>query len=652
MKRILKVIGFIILSVIGIIILVLIVFNTYYARLNSKAKKQLTEVQVLTDNNFEFRDLNKNGKLDIYEDNRKNIDDRIDDLLSQMTIEEKVGLMWHPPIGVGQKGEVLNKPNPKVFNLTSSIDLIVNKKINHFNLFIIPGAKALAEWYNKIQKIAEQTRLGIPISISSDPRHGINNFMGTDMLGGEWSKWPEPIGLAATHDTALVAEFGRIASREYLAVGIRTALHPMADLATEPRWARINGTFGEDATLASEMLTAYITGFQGKKLNKNSVACMTKHWPGGGPQKNGEDAHFSYGSDQAYPGNNFEYHLKPFEAAFKAGTAMIMPYYGVPTGQTSEDVGMSFNKEIITEKLRKEQGYEGVVCTDWGIIMGFSFLGKEIVEGKYWGVEDLTIIERIKKVIDADVDQFGGNMNTTELLSLIEDGEISEERIDRSAKRILRVKFQLGLFDNPFVNAAEAEKIVKLKDSIEKGKLAQRKSIVLLKNKMSADSSFILPLKKGIKIYIENINAEIASDYATVVDSLVDADIAVLRLQTPWEQRNGDMIERVFHQGHLNFEEPELSRIIEITKKKPTIICMYMDRPAVMPEIIKSCNGLLCDFGATDDAVLDIIFGKFKPTAKLPFEIPSSIEAVENQKEDVPYDSDSPSFEFGFGLSY
>ena len=331
---------------------------------------------------------------------------------------------------------------------------------------------------------------------------------------------------------------------------------------------------------------------------------------------------------------------------------MIMPYYGVPVGQTSEDVGMSFNKEIITELLRKEYKYNGVVCTDWGIIEGFGFLGIELVEGKYWGVEDLTVKERIKKVIDAGVDQFGGNMNTAELLELIQEEQINESRIDQSVKRLLRAKFQLGLFDSPYVDAEKAEQIVTNKESIKKGKLAQRKSIVLLKNEMNVDSSFVLPLDKNLKIYTENIEMDIASDYATIVDSLDDADFAILRLQTPWEPRSGDMIESFFHQGRLNFEEPELSRILRITKEKPTIICMYMDRPAVMPEIIKNSSGLLCEFGATDAAVLDIIFGRFNPTAKLPFEVPSSMEAVRNQKEDVPYDSEKPVFEFGHGLSY
>lgn len=652
MKNFLKSSGIILLSFFVLIILAILIFNGYYARLNSKAIKQLSEVQVLTDHDFQYRDLNKNGKLDVYEDKRQSIEDRIDDILSQMTIEEKAGMMWHPPIGVGKKGEVLGKLDISALNLVSTYDVIINKKFNHFNLFSIPKSRYLAEWYNAIQKIAEQTRLGIPVTISSDPRHGINNFIGSDLLGSDFSKWPEPIGLAATGDSLLVAEFGKIANKEYRAVGIRTALHPMADLATDPRWARINGTFGEDARLSAKLTAAYIYGFQGEDFGTESVACMTKHWPGGGPQENGEDAHFSYGANQVYPGNNFEYHLIPFKAAFDAGTAMIMPYYGVAVGQTSENVGMSFNKEIITELLRKKYNYDGVVCTDWGIIEGFGLFGFEFMEPKSWGVENLTVKERIKKVIDAGVDQFGGNMNIDELLELVGEGKISETRINESARRLLRAKFKMGLFDNPFVDPEKAEQIVGNKEFVEKGKLAQRKSIVLLKNKMNIDSTYTLPLKKNLKIYFENIDKETAGKYATVVDSLADADIAVLHLRAPWEPRNGDMIEKMFHQGHLNYSSNELSGILKIMEQKPTIICMYLDRPAVIPEIAEKATGLLCDFGAYDDAILDVIFGQFNPTARLPFEMPYSMEAVQNQKEDIPYDTENPVFKFGFGLSY
>lgn len=651
--RFLRFIFFLILGLIGILLIFLIGFNIYFGILNAAARSGLVEKTLLHLDGLEFRDLNDNGWLDKYEDWRQPLDDRVEDLLAQMTLEEKTGLMWHPPIGVGSDGELLNKPNPLVFSMVSTYDVVLRQKIRHFNLFSVPSTENLAKWYNNLQKLAEQDRLGIPVTISSDPRHGINNFIGSGLLGGDWSKWPEPIGLAAANDSSLVVEFGDIARAEYCAVGIRIALHPMADLATEPRWARINGTFGEDANLSSKITAAYIYGFQGETLGKNSVACMTKHWPGGGPQKDGWDAHFRYGMDQEYPGDNFAYHLKPFKAAFEAGTAMIMPYYGVPLGQTSEDVGMSFNKEIITDLLRVKYGYDGVVCTDWGILEGFKLLGISIIEGMTWGVDDLALEQRIQKVIDAGVDQFGGNNATGKLMKLVKEGKISENRIDESARRLLRLKFQLGLFDDPYVNIADAVNTVGKSEFVDKGKLAQRKSIVLLKNRMLPDSTYMLPLGDNIKIYIENIDKDVAREYATVVDSLEDADYAVLRLQTPWvPQHRGSLYENFFHQGDLNFKEPELGRILNIAERKPTIICIYLDRPVVFPEITEAAAGIFGEFGANDDAVLDMIFGRFKPTAILPFELPSSMQAVDEQLEDVPYDSRAPLFPFGYGLRY
>jgi beta-glucosidase len=654
MKKFFKILLYVLLGLLTLVILVILGTEISFMRSHSQAEDQLSEKQVLTVDGMQFRDLNGNGALDVYEDRRQEVEARIEDLLSQMNTAEKAGLMWHPPIGVGADGELVKSAlggGPGAM-FGSNANLVVNQQIKHFNLFTVPDAVSHARWYNALQQMAEQDRLGIPVTISSDPRHGINNFIGSEMLNSDFSLWPEPIGLAAIGDSAFMVEFGRIANAEYNAVGIRTALHPMADLATEPRWARINGTFGEDAALSAKMTAAYIYGFQGDSLNPNSVACMTKHWPGGGPQEDGEDAHFAYGANQIYPGGQFRYHIRPFEAAFEAGTAMIMPYYGVPVGQTSEEVGMSFNREIITEMLREEYGYEGIVCSDWSIIEGLNLAGIDIIPAKNYGVEQLSIKERIQKAIDAGVDQFGGNANTEELIELIEEGSIAESRIDESVRRLLRAKFVMGLFDDPYVDESAVKSIVGKQEFVEKGKLAQRRSLVLLKNEMKADSSFVLPLAEGLKIYSENMAAEVVAEYGTPVDSLAEADIAILHLQTPWEPRTGDMIERMFHQGTLEFDPVERDRILGIMDQKPTIVCIYMDRPAVMPEIAEKAKGILVEFGAHDDAMLDVLFGKFAPEGKLPFEIPSSMEAVQNQKEDVPYDSESPLFPFGHGLSY
>ena len=634
----------------GMVLLSLVVylsFRGYYWFLNKKAKSKLSDKAVLSVDGHQFRDLNDNGRLDPYEDSRQPVKIRVEDLLGQMNLAEKVGMMWHPPIGTGNKGQVLRRP--AMMSPASSYDIIINQKVRHFNLFEVPSPKFLARWSNRIQRIAERDRLGIPITISSDPRNGIRNFLGELLEDGGYSKWPEPIGMAALGDSVATYDYARIAREEMRAVGIRVALHPMADLATDPRWSRINGTFGEDAELSSRMIRAYIRGFQGDTLGPTSVACMTKHWPGGGPQQDGEDSHFEYGRNQVYPGDNFDYHLIPFISAIEAGTAMMMPYYSIPLGQTGQDVGMSFNKEIIS-LLRQEFNYDGVVCTDWGILEGYSFAGIEIVDAKDWGVEQLSIEDKIVLALEAGVDQFGGNSNIKQLMLALEHDKVSEARLDQSVRRLLKVKFELGLFDNPYIDEKQADKIVGQDSYRAQGEKAQRNAMVLLKNSQLQNHP-VLPLAEGIKLYVENIDVDVAAQYGLMVDSPEKADIALIRLETPWEDREG-FIEQYFHQGSLSFQPEDVERLENIALTTPTVFFIYLERAAVMPEINQSAAAVLAEFGAHDQAVLDVAFGRAQPKGRLPFEIPSSEEAVEAQYEDVPYDSQNPLYPFGYGLSY
>jgi len=393
-------------------------------RAERKTRKNLAylgdEAPTLTVDGFTFRDLNKNGILDPYEDSRLPIEERVEDLLTQMTLEEKAGLMFHAMISMKEDGTLVEKTGP--MSPISTSELIARRRMNHFNLLQAADPRPMAAWHNRLQNLAERTRLGIPVTISSDPRHAFSNNPAAAMMTGAFSQWPEQIGLGAIGDPDLVQKFGEIARQEYRAVGISVALHPMADLATEPRWGRNNGTFGEDAELSAKLTTAYIRGFQGEQLGPESVACMTKHFPGGGPQMNGEDAHFSYGKEQVYPGDNFDYHLLPFEAAFEAGTSQIMPYYGQPIGTDLEEVGFGFNKQAITGLLRGKYGFDGIVCTDWLLLSGRKILGREIMEARAWGVEDLSVSERMKKVIDAGCDQFGGETIPHVLVKLVIGG--------------------------------------------------------------------------------------------------------------------------------------------------------------------------------------------------------------------------------------
>jgi beta-glucosidase len=592
--------------------------------------------------------LNKNGRLDVYEDPARPVAERVADLLAQMTLEEKAGLMFHTILAVGQDGELVEGMTP--FGPMSTRAMVLEKNMSAFNVHEMPAPRLAVRWYNHLQELAEKTRLGVPVTISSVPRHGFSDNPLTSLASGNFSQWPEPIGLAALGDPQVVEQFADIARQEYLAVGIRLALHPMADLATEPRWARINGTFGEDAGLAARLLRAYIRGFQGSELGAQSVACMTKHFPGGGPQKDGEDPHFAYGREQVYPGGNFDYHLRPFEAAFEAGTAQVMPYYGMPVDTPYEEVGFGFNRGVIHGLLREKYGFDGVVCTDWGLLTDTG-VGDQVMNARAWGVEHLSGPERALMAGEAGVDQFGGEACPEVVVELVRAGLVSEARIDQSVRRILRDKFRLGLFDDPYLSEEAAAQVVGCEAFRLAGELAQRRSMVLLKNGFSPDRP-LLPLQGRPRLYLHNVSAEVAAGYGDVVPSPEEADLAILRLKAPYEPRDHEFLEFMFHAGDLDFKPPELGKLLDLLRRVPTVVDIYLDRPAVIPEINASAAGLLGDFGASDAALLDVLFGRVSPAGRLPFELPSSMEAVRKQKADLPYDSAGPLYPFGYGLSY
>jgi beta-glucosidase len=660
MKKIIKFLLYFVVALLGFIVLIILITVLWITVSgNHTARKSMAlagpDVKTLTIDGFSFRDLNKNGKLDPYEDKRNAREVRISDLLSQMSLEEKAGSMFISMVSMKKDGSISEKPflgDFFSFLVSGTSQMLFVKNINHYNILIAGGKKQTAEWYNSLQKLAERTHLGIPVTIASDPRNHFSNNPLTSSFAGDFSLFPEPLGLAAIGDSLLTNQFADIARQEYIATGIRIALHPMADLATEPRWIRMSGTFGEEASLSSTLTYAYIKGFQGDSVGSASVACMTKHFSGGGPQKEGIDPHLAIAKGQVYPGNNFKYHLLPFEAAFKAGTAEIMPYYGIPTDQTKDNVGFSFNKEMITGLLRNQYKFEGVVCTDWGIITDMKILGMMVLPARARGMEKASPEERMLKVINAGCDQIGGESVPEMIVKLVKDGKVSEARLDTSVRRILRLKFQLGLFENPFVDVANAEKIIGNPEFKAAGELAQRKSIVLLKNEVVGNGN-ILPLKQGLKIFVKNIDAAKAGKYGTVVEKPEQADVAIIRISTPSEKLAGSgLMGLLIRGGDLDFKGKTKTEILDLMQKVPTIVDIYLDRPAVIPEIAAASKGLLADFGANDEAFLDVVFGKFNPQGKLPVEMPSSMEAVRNQKEDVPHDSENPLFPFGFGLGY
>ena len=602
---------------------------------------QFENIQTIYKDDYLFRDLNKNQQLDIYEDARVSIELRVNDVLSQMTIEEKVGLMFHPPFtvnpGIGMRiYEILIRGN----QFTESH--IIKKNINHFNLYGNPDPVKLAKRINQLQNYAARSRLGIPLTISSDPIHEVERGGGIASFSVQgFSKWPSQLGLAATRDVELVKKFADIARQEYLAVGIRTALHPMADLATDPRWARNFGTFGSDSKLSTSLTLAYMDGFQGENINSQSVLTMVKHFPGGGPQENGLDAHLMSGENQVYPGKMFDYHLEPFIEAINNNLKVIMPYYGIAVDQSNENIAIGFNRYLLNDLLREKLNYDGVICSDWGIITG-----------RHWGVTNLTIPERYIKAINAGIDQFGGEMHPEIVVQLVKENKINESRIDRSARRILKNKFELGLFDDPFVDIVSVDKLINTQITQKLALDAQRKSVVMLKN------SNLLPLTEETKIYVDGM--EFKDSDINKVNTIEEADVILMYLHTvfngnqePGTDRLFDrFLSNLFPNTDLRFNNQVIKRASEYSQVKPLILVVDLNRPAILSELNDLSDALIGTFGVNDEVIHEIINGKTNPSGKLPFELPSSMSEVEEQFEDVPDDTANPLYKYGYGLSF
>ncbi|MFI1581157.1 glycoside hydrolase family 3 protein [Embleya sp. NPDC020630] len=575
-----------------------------------------------------FRDLNHNGTMEPYEDPRLPIEERVADLLGRMTLEEKAGLMCCGRMIPGNGARV-----------PTGAELIGERGINTFGLTAMPSPVETARWNNHVQDLAAATRLGIPVTLASDPRHGFTENPATAFTGGAFSRGPEPIGLAATDDPALVEEYAAAIAAELRAVGVRVAIHPMADLATEPRKPRTSGTFGEDADRAGRILAGYIRGMQGERLGPDSVACMTKHFPGGGPQEGGEDPHFAYGTRAVYPGGNLDYHLKPFEAAFEVGTAQVMTCYSIPVGTALAEVGSSFNRDVLTGLLRERYGFDGVVCSDFNVLTGMEIPGLVALPPRNWGVEHLTLAEQAVLMLHAGVDQFGGETRSDLIVDAVRSGAVDEARIDASARRILRDKFRLGLFDDPYVDPEAAERVVGHPARVELGRRVQRRSLVRLTGEPFADTP-------GRRLYVENIDPEVAARYGTVVERVEDADLAVVRIDAPYEVREG-LLERHFHAGSLDFPAAEVDRLRTLCATVPTTVDVFLDRAAILTPLADCATALLADFGADDDLVLDAAFGRAPTPGTLPFDLPSSMEAVLDSREDVPFDTRDPLFRCG-----
>lgn len=679
-----------------------------------------------------FKDLDKTGELKPYEDWRLAPEERARDLAKRLSVEQIAGLMLYsahqtiPDLGMRHfaaatyGGKPFKESGARPYELTDQQRAFLTEdNVRHVLATTFQSPEVAAKWNNEMQALVEGEGFGIPVNTSSDPRHGSDFSAEYNMgAGGEISLWPETLGLAATFDPEVTRKFGEVASAEYRALGISTALSPQIDLATDPRWSRFMGTFGEGVKLDTDMARAYCDGFQtsvGEREIKDgwgydSVNAMVKHWPGGGGGEGGRDAHYAYGKYAVYPGNNLETTMKPFtEGAFKleGGTgkaSAVMPYYTISTGQdpSGKDLGNSYSKYIVTDLLRNRFGYDGVVCTDWGVTKN---IGKTVsaFAGKCWGMETLTEAERHYAIIEAGADQFGGNNDKAPVLAAYEIGvkehgeEYMRARFEVSAVRLLLNFFRTGLFENPYLDAERTKRIVACDEFKKAGFEAQLKSVVLLKN-MNA----VMPLKKGMKVYVPMryrkasknffgmimpesrdypIDLDIVGEYFTVVDEPENADFALCcisyanggggysdedreaggngylpislqyRAYTAKTAREvsiagGDPLEDFTNRTYKDktvetVNESDLDMVLEARKAmgiKPVITVIRMSKPCVVSEFEPHTDAILLHAGIEARAILEILSGGYEPSGLLPMQLPADMETVEAQCEDKQLD--------------
>ena len=677
-------------------------------------------VPVIEQDGYAFKDLARTGELLPYEDWRLPAETRAADLAGRLSREEIAGLMLY------SSHQIVPSPSDALFGDTyggkpfdpeknddaeltdGQLRFLKQDHIRHVLQMRVKSARVSARWSNNLQKLCEQEPWGIPVNISTDPRHGAARA-GVEFKteGSDVSKWPEGIDFAAAGDPELVRRFAQVAAKEYRALGITTALGPQIDLSTEPRWMRLEDTLGSDPEKVIPMVRAYCDGMQTTEgspdgWGPDSVITMVKHWPGGGTGEGGRDAHYPYGCFAVYPGGQFEQHLRPFtEGAFrlegptkKAGA--VMPYYTVSWLEDNEKVGNSYSAHILKELLREKYRYDGVVCTDWGIT-GDPSPSIDSFGSRCYGVHELSEAERHLRIILNGADQFGGNNRAEPILEAWKIGEekygaaFMDERMRLSARRLLTGMFRVGLFENPYLDPEESERIVGNAAFVREGLEAQARSTVMLRK------GTVLPLRKGIRIWTPERTLTAHKNFirqmlpASVSDPLAgldcspwflraetpeEADAAIIFMESPLsdpydprDRENGgngylplmlqyrpytasearpvsiaggdfreNFTNRSYH-GKQNrcVNESDLDRLEEARRKmgeKPVIVCLHMHNPTVPAEWEGLADAVLVHFGCSLPVLMDILFGLREAGGRLPYNLPKSMAAVERHSED------------------
>lgn len=607
-----------------------------------------TDLPTISADGLLFRDLDHDGVLAPYEDWRLPADVRAADLVGRMTLREKVGAMLHgTAFAVG--GPMGSIGVGDAYDEERVADLLLERGVSSLITRLPLPPTAMAEQNNLLQRLASQRRLGIPVVVSSDPRHHFATVIGAAQGSSGFSRWPEAIGLGAIGDIELARAFGDVVRRDFRSVGIHMLLGPQADLATSPRWPRADGTFGEDPDLVRALVGAMVQGLQHGRdgVTESSVAAVVKHWVGYGASRDGYDGHNHYGRFSAFPSGAFDDHVHAFGDALDRHVAAVMPTYNILQGLVIDGValpetGAGFSAPLVDGLLRSGLGYDGMVLSDWAITRDLS---DAAIHGTVeptpediampWGVEHLDRAERYAACVMAGVDQIGGEDDPEPLLAAIRSGLVPLERIDRAVQRILTIVFRLGLFEDPLVDPVRAEQVVAA--GFPLGDAAQRRSLTWLTAPAHGPV-----LEPGAAVLLEGVGVDEALARGLCpVAGPAQADVAVVRLEAPWQVLHpGHFFGRMQHEGDLDLkhDDPLLRRVLALCHEVPTVLVVHLDRPAVLGPLADAAAAVVADYGADDGAVLDVLTGASSAEGRLPFRLHATMADALDQPCDRPRD--------------
>ena len=598
---------------------------------------------------YQFKDLNDNGELDPYEDWRLTPEERADDLLAKMSLDLKATQMAHLTL-VSCKESWFSKNNAGfalVYELIfepeeADEDDWDDEEEEGEAAGPVSGKANAARRLNEIQEWSESSELGIPVIFSMDTEAGAAFVKDATFL-------PDEVNLGAANDEELAEKYYQVLKEELEAMGVRMALSPDADLISDPRWGRNQECYSEDVEVVKKLITVAVKTLQdGDGLSSSSVMACVKHFPGSGAQEGGVD-----GSALTLSEDTLDLHLEGFKAAIEAGVSAVMPY-GYSTvpylGGDAVEFSADQSAVVMTDLLRGRLGYDGIIQTDWGL--------------------------NFSQAANSGADILGGMGVKSALKDIVND--VDEERVNDAVRRILIAKFQLGIFENPYVDEAKAEEIIGSDAHKAAAKEAAVRSFTLVKYENAASlegQQFIVAgeLADNVRCLNSGWTAKEPTEIAgtTVLEALrqkageenviyiataeeVPADLTGVTAVVVVGEKSGTH-DPAWGASTVEFPEEQTALVSALKKAGANVTAVVvMNRPYVLTPVAEAADSVLLVYrpGVTcgAEAIAETLFGEHAITGKLPFQIPATMDQVLSQREDMPKDIADPLYDYGFGI--